>query len=309
MRVTQKIHKILSAYESDNPGTLTNLARFLCSGRLGNTGRMLILPVDQGFEHGPDRSFALNPDGMDPCYHYKLAVDAGLSGYAAPLGMLEAGARTFAGAIPTILKMNSANLLPRAAEQKTHSDQAITASVDDAIRLGCSGVGFTIYPGSDQTYAMFEELKDLAYEAKAKGLAVVVWAYPRGNISQPGETAVDVISYGAHMAALLGAHIIKVKLPSDHVESKDIQEIYTQGGIDLSTLAARIKQVVASCFQGRRLVVFSGGAHQKKEEIYGAARAICEGDGNGLIIGRNTFQRPREEALEMLKALTDIFRG
>ena len=121
-----------------------NLCRMLMQGRLGGTGKMIILPVDQGFEHGPARSFAPNPAAYDPHYHYQLAIDAGLNAYAAPLGMIEAGADTFAGQIPTILKMNSSNsLVPGSAP----FNQAITASVDDALRLGCAAIGFTVYPG------------------------------------------------------------------------------------------------------------------------------------------------------------------
>ncbi len=149
MKVTQRVKKILDNYESDCPGTKTNLARILMQGKLGGTGKLVILPVDQGFEHGPARSFAPNPDGYDPHYHFQLAIDAGLSAYAAPLGMIEAGADTFAGSIPTILKINSANSLARAKEGPT---QAITGSVGDALRLGCSAVGLTIYPGSHNAY-------------------------------------------------------------------------------------------------------------------------------------------------------------
>src|SRR6202008_712789 len=155
MRVTQKVKKILDWYEGDPPGVKANLARILSTGKLGGSGRVVILPVDQGFEHGPARSFAPNPAGYDPHYHFQLAIDAGLSAYAAPLGMLEAGADTFAGAIPTILKMNSANSLARAKED---ADQAVTATIEDALRLGCSAVGFTIYPGSDQAFDMMEEV-------------------------------------------------------------------------------------------------------------------------------------------------------
>src|SRR5215510_13845962 len=183
MQVTREVKKILSWYESDNPGTKANLARILMNGRLGGTGKLIILPVDQGFEHGPARSFAVNPDAYDPHYHYQIALDAGLSAYAAPLGMLEAGADTFAGQIPTILKANSANSLARV------KDQAVTASVADALRLGCSAIGFTIYPSSDEQYGMMEEIRELGREAKAKGLAVVIWSYPRGgDLTKEGET-------------------------------------------------------------------------------------------------------------------------
>ena len=220
MKITRKVKLILKNYESDNPGTKGNICRILMNGKLGGTGKLLILPVDQGYEHGPARSFAPNPEAYDPHYHYQLAIDAGLSAYAAPLGMIEAGADSFAGQIPTILKLNSSN------SWSTSKDQAIHGSVDDALRLGCSAIGFTIYPGSDYQLEMMEELRELAFEAKEVGLAVVVWSYPRGgNLTKKGETAVDVCSYAAHMAALLGAHIIKVKPPSEHVEQEESKKI------------------------------------------------------------------------------------
>lgn len=305
MRITQRVKKILSYYEGDNPGTKTNLARLLMQGRLGGTGRMIILPVDQGFEHGP-RTFVPNPDAFHPHYHYHMAVDAGLSAYAAPLGWLEAGADTFAGAIPTILKINSSNTL---YSKDNPPNQAVTASIGDALRLGCSAIGFTIYPGSDASLEMFEEIRELAAEAKACGLAVVIWSYARGNFSKAGETAIDVISYGAHMAALLGAHIIKVKLPSEHLETPEAKQQYLQHGIKIDTLADRVKHVVQSCFNGRRLVVFSGGETKDIQNVFEDAKAIAQGAGNGLIIGRNSFQRPQKEALFMLDGITKIFKN
>ena len=305
MRLTQRVKKILANYESDNPGTKTNLARILMHGRLGGTGNMIILPVDQGFEHGP-RAFVANPDAFDPHYHYKMAVDAGLAAYAAPLGWLEAGADTFAGMIPTILKINSSNSL---YGKDNPPDQAITGSINDALRLGCSAIGFTIYPGSDASLEMFEEIRELAEEAKSCGLAVVIWSYARGALSKAGETAIDVIAYGAHMAALLGAHIIKVKLPSDHLENEEAKRQYIQHKIKIDTLEDRVRHVVKSCFNGRRLVIFSGGEAKDVKSVLEDARAIANGGGNGLIIGRNSFQRPQAEGLKMLAELTTIFKG
>lgn len=302
MTFTPTVKKILANYESDNPGTKANLARILTQGKLGGTGKLIILPVDQGFEHGPARSFAVNPDAYDPHYHYQLAIDAGLSAYAAPLGPLEAGADTFAGQIPTILKVNSSN------SWATSIDQAVTGTVDDALRLGCAAIGFTIYPGSDNIFEMMEEIREMSAEAKAVGIATVIWSYPRGgDISKPGELALDVGAYAAHMAALLGAHIIKVKLPTDHIEQKDAQKAYE--GFDASTQAKRVAHVVKSCFNGRRIVVFSGGAAKGADAVYQDARDIRDGGGNGSIIGRNTFQRPREEALAMLDKLIRIYKG
>jgi DhnA family fructose-bisphosphate aldolase class Ia len=199
--MTKIVSEILSKYEGENPGVKANLARMLNQGALGGTGKMVILPVDQGFEHGPARSFAANPDAYDPHYHYKLAIDAGMNAYAAPLGMIEAGADTFAGQIPTILKANSANsLIPKNAP----FDQAITASVDDALRLGCSAIGFTIYPGSSQALSMFDQIRAMRNEAAAKGIATVIWSYPRGeDLDKNGETAIDISAYAAQVAGLL----------------------------------------------------------------------------------------------------------
>jgi class I fructose-bisphosphate aldolase len=304
MKITPRVKRILDNYESDNPGTKANLARILMQGRLAGTGKLVILPVDQGFEHGPARSFAPNPDGYDPHYHYQLAIDAGLSAYASVLGMIEAGAGTFAGQIPTILKVNSAN------SHSTLKDQAVTASVKDALRLGCAAIGFTIYPGADEQYGMFEEIRAMAEEAKANGLAVVIWSYPRGGkLSKDGETAIDVTAYAAHMAAMLGAHIIKVKPPAAFIEQAEAKAVYEKQKIDVSTLSARIAHVVKCCFDGRRIVVFSGGAAKGENEILDEVRELYKGGANGSIMGRNAFQRPREEALKLLDGIIKIYKG
>ena len=307
MQLTERVKTILSHYESDNPGTKANLARILMQGKLGGTGKLLILPVDQGIEHGPARSFAPNPPAYDPHYFFQLALDAGLSAYAAPLGFIESGASTFAGTIPTILKVNSANSLARAKENPS---QAVTASVGDALRLGCAAIGFTIYPGSDEAYTMMEEIAEMGREAKAHGLAVVVWSYPRGgNLSKNGETAIDICAYAAHIAAQLGAHIIKVKPPTDFLELDAAKKVYEQQKIDISTPAKRIAHVVQSCFNGKRIVVFSGGEAKDLDGVYNEVRAIRDGGANGSIIGRNTFQRSREDALKMLDQIVRIYRG
>jgi class I fructose-bisphosphate aldolase len=304
MSITEQVKKILDCYESDNPGTKGNLARILMQGRLGGTGKLVILPVDQGFEHGPARSFAANPAAYDPRYHFQLAIDGGLSAYAAPLGMIEAGADSFAGAIPTILKVNSSNSLA------TAKDQAVTGSISDALRLGCSAIGFTIYPGSEYAFEQMEELRELAEEAKDAGLAVVVWSYPRGpELDKAGETAVDICAYGAHIAALLGAHIIKVKPPTAHLSLPAAKKVYEAEHIDISTMAARVAHVVQACFNGRRIVVFSGGESAELEGLYETIRGLRDGGANGSIIGRNTFQRPRAVALQMLDKIIDIYLG
>jgi class I fructose-bisphosphate aldolase len=307
MKVSQRIKKILDNYDSDNPGTKANIARMLCTGRLGGTGKLVILPVDQGFEHGPARSFGPNPAGYDPSYHAQLAVDAGLNAYASVLGMIEAVADQYAAQIPLILKVNSSNSLSRAKEAPS---QAITGSVDDAVRLGCAAVGYTIYPGSDLAFDMLQDLRELIAEAKAKGIASVVWSYPRGGtLSKEGELAIDIGAYAAHIAALMGAHIIKVKLPTDFLEQGEAKKVYEKEGIDISTQAARVRHVMQAAFNGQRIVVFSGGAMKGADAVYQDAQDIYDGGGNGQIIGRNTFQRPREQALEMLDRIISIFLG
>ena len=307
MKTTRTVQKILDCYESDTPGVKAQLCRMLMNGRLGGTGKMIILPVDQGFEHGPARSFAPNPAGYDPHYHYQLAVDAGLSAYAAPIGMIEAGADTFAGQIPLILKCNSANSLMPSAGAK---DQAITGTVEDALRLGCVAIGFTIYPGSGAGLDMFEEIAVMREEAAAKGVATVIWSYPRGaELSKEGETAIDVAAYATQIAALLGAHVIKVKLSTDHIEQDEARKVYEKHNIDVSSPAARVRHCVQAAFNGRRIIVFSGGAQKGEDAVFEDARAIRDGGGNGSIIGRNTFQRSREDAMAMLDRLVSIYKG
>ena len=306
MRITRAVKKILDNYESDSPGTKANLARILMQGRLGGTGKLVILPVDQGFEHGPARSFAPNPDAYDPRYHFQLALNAGLSAHAAPLGMIEASADSFAGQIPTIMKLNSSNSLSR---EKDAPSQAVTGSVQEALRLGCSAVGYTIYPGSDAAFDMMTDFKEIAEEAKAFGLAVVLWSYPRGGgLSKQGETAIDIVAYAAHMAALSGAHIIKVKPPTKHLELEAAKKAYESNGIKIDTLSDRIRHVVQSSFNGRRLVVFSGGEAKDLEGLFSEISQLRDGGASGSIIGRNTFQRPRAEATSMLNKIIDIYK-
>jgi fructose-bisphosphate aldolase, class I len=301
VQFTPKVKEILSWYEGENPGVKGNLARLLMHGRLAGTGKLVILPVDQGYEHGPARSFASNPPAYDPHYLYQLALDAGLSGYAAPLGLLQLGADTYAGQLPTILKMNSANSLAAVAP-----DQAVTASVRDALQLGCVGVGFTIYPGSDACYDMMEELRDIIHEAKSYGLIAVVWSYPRGGKVKK-ETALDICGYAAHMAALMGANIIKVKPPSDELDLEAAKKVYEEEDIDRSSLAARVRHVMNCAFGGKRIVVFSGGEAKDTEGLLNEIRQIRDGGGSGSIIGRNSFRRPKHEALALLDEVIKIY--
>jgi class I fructose-bisphosphate aldolase len=303
--MSARVKEILSWYAGENPGVLGNLARMMNTGKLAGTGRFVILPVDQGVEHGPARSFAPNPAGYDPRYHFQLALDAGCNAYAAPLGFIEGGAAEYAGQIPTILKVNNHDSLSPDTENPVMS---LTASVDDALRLGCSAIGYTIYPGSGEFKSMYEDLRELTREAKAKGVAVVVWSYPRGgNISKNGETAIDVCAYAAQIAAQLGANIIKVKPPTDFIEQDAARKVYEAEKVPIGTLADRIKHVVQSAFGGRRIVIFSGGAKGADQKIFDECQGIRDGGGFGSIIGRNSFQRKKDEALTFLARVMEIY--
>lgn len=301
---TKRVKEILSWYAGESPGTLTSLARLLNHGRLGGTGRLVILPVDQGFEHGPARSFAPNPPAYDPRYHFELAIEAGCNAYAAPLGFLEAGAAEFAGDVPLILKLNSSDSLAGGIEPCS----AVTGSVDDALRLGCVAIGFTIYPGSSARNEMFDQIRELGSEAKSCGLGVVIWSYPRGSgVSKAGETAIDVVAYAAQIACQLGAHIVKVKPPTAHIEQDAARAVYEKQQIPVETLTERVRHVVQSAFNGRRIIIFSGGAAQGREGLMQEIQAIADGGGFGSIIGRNSFQRAKTEAIELLHAVMDVY--
>jgi class I fructose-bisphosphate aldolase len=260
--------------------------------------------VDQGFEHGPDRSFGPNPAGYDPNYHPDLAIAAGCNGYAAPLGQIEAAADKYPGVLPLILKANNADGIGGPPDKWP----AVTASVDDAVRLGCSAIGFTIYPGSDHRNEMYGEIRELAAEAKACGLAVVIWSYPRGHgLDKAGETAVDVCAYAAQIAAQLGAHMIKIKPPTEHVHFEANQKIYEQHDVPLGTLADRIRHVCRAAFGGRRIVIFSGGAAKGREAVLEEIGQIAQGGGFGSIVGRNSFQRAKADGVDLLHAIMDIY--
>jgi len=303
---TDRVKQILSWYASDNVGVKTNLARLMNHGSLAGTGKFVILPVDQGFEHGPARSFAPNPAGYDPDYHFQLAIDSGCNAYAAPLGFLEASADRFAGQVPMILKLNNSDTLAKIDQPCS----AVTGSVKDAVRLGCVAIGYTIYPGSGSRNRMYEDLRQLILEAKDSGLPTILWAYPRGaGLSKEGETAIDVTAYAAQIGCQLGAHVIKVKPPKDFLEQPEAKKVYEKQAIPTKTLAERVKHVVQSAFNGKRIVIFSGGEAKGTPEVLEEVRGIAAGGAFGSIMGRNAFQRPRAEALKLLADVMDIYRN
>lgn len=300
-----RVKQILSWYESDNAGVLANLRRMLGAGTLRDTGKLVILPVDQGFEHGPARTFAPNPPAYNPHYHFELALEAGCNAYAAPLGALEAGARTFAGELPLILKLNNNDSL----YATKNPNQAITGSVEHALRLGCAAIGYTIYPGSANSQHQYEVLNQLAEEAKSVGLAVVVWSYPRGEgLSKDGETGVDVTCYAAQIACQLGAHLVKIKPPTADIEQDEAKKAFEKAEIPIATLADRARYCVQASFAGRRIVIFSGGAAKSNAEVLEEIRQLAAGGSFGSIVGRNAFQRPHDEAVKLLRQIMDVYK-
>lgn len=322
MTLTDPVKRILSGYEGEPPSVRLNLARLLMHGRLGGTGHLMLLAVDQGFEHGPT-TFLSNPEGFSPHYHFQLAQEAGLSGYTAPLSWLRAGVDSYLGAVPMILKINHSN---RLLAPSMDPDQAVVASIQDAVDLGCVGIGFTLYPGADAFLEQLEELRDLVAEARACGLFTVVWAYPRGSginalkgatgtdfygnktaANDDPRMALDTIAYSAHMACLAGAHIVKVNLPHKFLARPESQAAYRN--VPMETPEDRVRHVVDCCFKGRRMVIFSGGAAKEADQVLSDVRAVLQGGGTGSIIGRNIFQRPREEALRLIEELAGIYEG
>jgi class I fructose-bisphosphate aldolase len=305
MALTDRVKQIISWYGSDNPGVRANLVRLMNHGTLAGTGKMVILPVDQGFEHGPVRSFQPNPDGYDPEYHVTLALDSGCNAYAAPLGFLEAVADRYAGQIPLILKLNNSDTLAKVDQPCS----ALTGSVKDAVRLGCAAIGYTIYPGSGQRNRMYEDLRQLILEAKDHGLPTVLWAYPRGaGLSKEGEQAVDVTAYAAQISAQLGAHIIKIKPPKDHIEQAEAKKVFEKYNIPTKTLSDRVKHCVQSAFNGKRIIIFSGGEAKETAALLDEVRELAKGGAFGSIMGRNAFQRPKAESVKLLHDVMDIFK-
>jgi fructose-bisphosphate aldolase, class I len=306
MAHTDRVKQILSWYPSDSPGTLTNLSRLLNHGTLSGTGRMVILPVDQGFEHGPARSFAPNPAGYDPDYHAQLAIDSGCNAYAAPLGFLEAVAGKLQGELPLILKLNNSDSLAKVGDPCS----ALTGTVKDAVRLGCAAIGYTIYPGSGQRNQQYQDLRDLIGEAKSYSLPTVLWAYPRGSgLSKDGEQAIDVVAYAAQISAQLGAHVIKVKPPKEHLEQPEAKKVFEKYNIPIKTMAERVRHVMQSAFNGKRIVIFSGGEAKDTAALLEEIKGIRDGGGMGSIMGRNAFQRPRDEAIKLLKDVMNVFKS
>jgi class I fructose-bisphosphate aldolase len=279
------------------PGKRARLRRLLFEFGPGN-GTLMLLPIDQGIEHGP-RDFFPNPASKDPSYQFRLAAEAGYSALACQIGMAEKYYPDYAGQVPLILKVNGKTDVPP-------SDDALSttnASVEDAVRLGADAVGYTLYVGSPRQGEDLHQLKGVREDCDRYGMPLVVWAYPRGRDidEKGGQLSFYAIDYAARLAMEMGADVVKLNFPKlDPDKAKDSPAPYNE--MDVSIEDA-VSQIVASA--GRSLVVLSGGSRTDDETVIGHTKAIMEAGGSGVIFGRNVWQREWNDALEIIEQIKE----
>ena len=281
-----------------SPGKRTRLRRLLFEFGPGQ-GTLLLLPIDQGIEHGP-RDFFPNPDSKDPEYQFRLAVEAGYSAIACQIGLAEKYYPDYAGQVPLLLKVNGKTDIPS-------SDEALSttnASVEDAVRLGADAVGYTLYVGSPRQDQDLRQLQTVREECDRYGMPLVIWAYPRGSAvaKKGGQNSFYAIDYAARMAMEMGADVVKLNMPKiDPDKDKDAPAPYNE--LEVSQEEA-VRQVVASA--GRSLVVLSGGSKIDDDQLLSQTRMIMEAGGSGVIYGRNVWQREHSEAMEIVEQIKEI---
>jgi fructose-bisphosphate aldolase, class I len=282
-----------------SPGKRTRLKRLLYDHGPGG-GTLLVLPIDQGLEHGPMDFFA-NPDSLDPNYQYALARDGNFSAIALHIGLAEKYFHEYAGDVPLILKLNGKTGIPSDAQ----AFSALTGSVEDAVRLGAEAVGYTVYVGSPAQDRDFEQFRRIREDAARLGMPVIVWAYPRGEAvaKKGGKESLFAIDYAARVALELGADVVKVNFPVPSEKDADSPAPYNT--MKLSASEA-FRKVVESA--GRCLVLVSGGEKMGDADLLTKVRSSMDDGATGIIFGRNMWQRPRAEALRMTRELHAIFR-
>jgi fructose-bisphosphate aldolase, class I len=281
------------------PGKKARLRRMLYGHGPGG-GTLLILPIDQGLEHGPVDFFA-NPDSLDPRYQYELARDGRFSAIALHIGLAEKYFHEYAGEVPLILKLNGKTSIPPDGE----AFSALTGTVEDAVRLGAEAVGYTVYVGSPAQDRDFRQLLDVRRDADRFGLPLIVWAYPRGEFvaKKGGRESLYAVDYAARVALELGADIVKVNYPV--ASQKDAESPAPYNTLRLSPEEAFHKVVQSA---GRALVLVSGGEKVSDAELLTKVRSSMDAGATGIIFGRNMWQRPREEALRLTRELHAVFR-
>jgi fructose-bisphosphate aldolase, class I len=279
------------------PGKRTRLHRLLFEFGPGN-GTLLLLPIDQGIEHGP-RDFFPNPDSKDPEYQFRFAKEAGYSAIACQIGLATKYYPDYAGEVPLLLKINAKTDVPSSAE----AFSTCNASVEDAVRLGADAVGYTLYAGSPRQDQDLLQLQKVRQDCDRYGLPLVVWAYPRGSAidAKGGPGSFYAIDYAARLAMEMGADVVKLNMPKFSDSDKDAPAPYNE--MDVSIDEA-VRQVVESA--GRSLVVLSGGSKVDDEALLGQTRSIMEAGGSGVIYGRNVWQREWNEGLEIVEQIKEI---
>src|SRR5687767_843591 len=281
-----------------SPGKRTRLRRLLFEFGPGH-GTLLLLPIDQGIEHGP-RDFFPNPDSKDPEYQFRLAAEAGYSAIACQIGLAEKYYPDYAGQVPLLLKVNGKTDLPP-------SDAALSttnASVEDAVRLGADAVGYTLYVGSPRQDEDLHQLKGVREDCDRFGMPLVIWAYPRGSAvaAKGGQNSFYAIDYAARLAMEMGADVVKLNMPKpDPEKDKDSPAPYNELGWSQSEA---IQHCVESA--GRSLVVLSGGSKIDDDKLLEQTRMILQAGGSGVIYGRNVWQRGHSEATEIIEQIKGI---
>jgi fructose-bisphosphate aldolase, class I len=300
-----------------NVRVLTNLQRLFGTGRLGNTGYLSILPVDQGIEHSAGASFAKNPDYFDGENIVKLAVEGGCNAVASTYGVLGSVARKYAHKIPFIVKINHNELLTF----PNKADQILFGTVEEAYNMGAAAVGATIYFGSDQSGRQIVEISQAFAKAHDLGMATVLWCYLRNNAFKKDKdyhVAADLTGQANHLGVTIQADIIKQKLPEnnggyaalnmgDSSYGKFDKRIYTDLASDHPIDLTRYQ--VANCFMGRSGLINSGGASGANDFEDAVSTAVINkrAGGTGLISGRKAFQRPMPEGVKLLNAIQDVY--
>ncbi|MGI0139563.1 MAG: class I fructose-bisphosphate aldolase [Thermoplasmata archaeon] len=280
-------------------GKRARLKRMLYAHGPGG-GTLLVLPIDQGLEHGPADFFA-NPASQDPNYQFELARDGRFSAIALHAGLAQKYFSEYAGEVPLILKINGKTNIP----PDTEAFSPLTATVEDAVRLGADAIGYTIYVGSPAQERDFAQFRAVRADADRFGMPVIVWAYPRGEViaKRGGKESLYAIDYAARVALELGADVVKVNYPVRSAKDQDSPPPYP--GLNLDADAA-FRKVVESA--GRALVLVSGGEKIADAELLHKVRASMEAGATGVIFGRNMWQRPRSDALVLTRELHAIFR-
>ncbi len=297
-----------------SPQVLRNLSSLFGSGRMGGTGYVSILPVDQGIEHTAAASFAPNPMYFDPENIIRLAIEGGCNAVASTFGVLAATARRYAHRIPFIVKLNHNQMLTYPIQY----DQTPFGNVQQAWDLGAAGVGATIYFGSDESMRQLQEVSEAFAEAHQLGMFTVLWCYTRNSaFTVDGvdyNVAADLTGQANHLGVTIEADIIKQKLPENNGAFNAIKvgkgharmygELITDHPIDLC------RWQVANCYMGRAGLINSGGASSGESDMAEAVRTAVinkRAGGTGLISGRKAFQRPMNEGVALLNAIQDVY--